>query len=78
VGFGIPVIMVLDGDFKRRRELYLKHAYDGIELDPEYRERTLENIYYLWDRPTHLETVVDKKSVIYTLGETGHTAAWKD
>ena len=75
--FGIPWVMVLDGDFKGRRELYLKQAYDGIELDQEYRERTMENIYYLWDRPIHLETMVDKKSVVYTLDEAGDTMAPK-
>lgn len=75
--FGIPVIMVWDGDFKGRRELYLKHAYDGIELDQEYRERTMENIYYLWDRPIHLETMVDEKPVIYTFDDAGHSMARK-
>jgi stage V sporulation protein R len=35
--------------------------YDGIELDREYREKTMEHIFYLWDRPIHMERVDEKK-----------------
>ena len=71
--FGTPLIMVEDGDYGRKRELYLKHAYDGIELDREYREKTMEHIFYLWDRPIHMETWVDEKKVIFTFDGSGHT-----
>jgi len=64
--FDIPAITVQDGDYKGKRELFLKHAYEGIELDPEYREKTMEHIFYLWDRPVHLETEVDGKKEIFT------------
>jgi stage V sporulation protein R len=71
--FGIPLILVEDGDFKGRRELYLKHAFDGIELDPEYRERTMAHIHYLWDRPIYLETVVQNEKVVFHFNGTKHT-----
>ena len=71
--FGLPLILVEDGDFKGRRELYLKHAFDGIELDQEYREKTMEYIYYLWDRPIHLESVVQDKKVIFKYDGMKHT-----
>ncbi len=71
--FGTPLIMVEDGDFKGKRELYLKHAYDGIELDQEYREKTMEHIFYLWNRPIHLESVVNEKKVVFTFDGTNHT-----
>jgi stage V sporulation protein R len=64
--FGIPVIRVEDGDYKGRRELYMKHAYDGIELDDEYRRKTMESIFYLWARPVHLETVLKGKRAVYS------------
>jgi stage V sporulation protein R len=64
--FDIPLIMVEDGDYKGKRELYLKHAYEGIELDRKYREKTMEHIFYLWDRPVHLETLVDGKLEVIT------------
>ena len=71
--FGTPLIMVVDGDYEGKRELYLRHAYDGIELDQEYREKTLEHIFYLWDRPVHLESVVDEKKIIFTFNGSDHT-----
>ncbi len=54
--FGIPHIVVDDGDYKGRRELYLKHCFEGLPLDREYREKTLEHVHYLWQRPVHLES----------------------
>ena len=57
--FGVPIIRVEDGDYKRRGELYLKHAFDGKPIDAEYAERVLHAIYHLWGRPVHLETILD-------------------
>jgi len=71
--FDIPLIMVEDGDYKGKREIYLKHAYEGIELDQGYREKTMEHIFYLWDRPVHLESVVDGKTVIFTFDGSSHS-----
>jgi len=73
--FGIPLIMVEDGDYKGKRELYLKHAYDGIELDAEYREKTMEQVFYLWDRPIHLDSVAKEEKVIFTFDGEKHTMA---
>jgi len=75
--FSIPLIFVEDGDFKGRRELYLRHAYDGIELDQEYRQKTMEHIYYLWARPVHLESVLQDRTVIFTFDGSQHTSAKK-
>ena len=71
--FDIPVIMVEDGDYKGKRELYLKHAFEGIELDKEYREKTVEHIFYLWDRPVHLESVLDNTNVIFSFDGKTHS-----
>ena len=57
--FGFPYIVVADGDYNRNRELYLKHQYEGAELDMTYARRVLEHVHALWGRPVHLETVVD-------------------
>jgi stage V sporulation protein R len=73
--FGIPLITVEDGDYKGKRELYLKHAYDGIELDSEYREKTMGHVFYLWDRPVHLESVVKEEKVVFTFDGNQHTMA---
>ncbi len=57
--FGNPVIMVEDADYRRNRELYLKHSFEGRPLDMPYAEKTLQYIYRLWGRPVHIETVMD-------------------
>jgi stage V sporulation protein R len=57
--FGFPYIVVADGDYNNNRELYLKHLYEGAELDTTYARRVLEHVHTLWGRPVHLETVVD-------------------
>jgi stage V sporulation protein R len=68
--FGFPYIVVADGDYNQNRELYLKHLYEGAELDERYARKTLEHIYKLWGRPVHLETVIDnEKSVLNFDGE---------
>jgi stage V sporulation protein R len=62
--FGFPYIVVADGDYNGNRELFLKHQYEGAELDPAYARKVLEYIYRLWGRPVHLETNADGEPVI--------------
>jgi stage V sporulation protein R len=71
--FGTPLILVEDGDYKGKRELYLKHAFEGVELDQEYREKTLEHVFYLWDRPVHLESVMDQEGVVLSFDGRSQT-----
>jgi stage V sporulation protein R len=62
--FGFPYLEVLDGDYNGNRELYLRHAFEGVELDSKYARKALEHVYMLWGRPVHLETVVDAERVV--------------
>ncbi len=66
VNGGFPYITVHDGDYLKNGELYLKHSYEGIELDLEYLEKVLPYIHQLWGRTVHLETIVDQKAVLFT------------
>lgn len=66
VNCGYPYIVVEDGDYGRRGELYLKHCYEGLELDIPYLEKTLQHVYLLWGRPVHLETVVEGKKTVFS------------
>lgn len=59
--FGQPVITVVDGNFKNRGELYLEHEESEVPLRLDYARATLENLGKLWNRPVHLETLVDGK-----------------
>ena len=61
--FGFPYIVVADGDYNGNRELYLKHQYEGAELDMSYARKVLEHVHALWGRPVHLETVIDDEPV---------------
>ncbi|MDT5061721.1 MAG: stage sporulation protein [Acidobacteriota bacterium] len=62
--FGFPYIEVADGDYNNNRELYLRHAYEGAELDGRYARKALEHVFTLWGRPVHLETVADDEPVV--------------
>ena len=57
---GNPVIQVTDGDFKHRGELLLEHVYDGQELDRTKAKDTLENLFKLWSRPVHIDTILQE------------------
>ncbi len=69
--FGQPYIVVEDGDYGGRRELYLNHHHDGRDLDLSYAERTLQYVYQIWGRPVHLESRQGEKRVILTCKEDG-------
>ncbi|MNP73403.1 hypothetical protein D3C76_1701090 [compost metagenome] len=58
--------MITDGNHTGNGELFLKHMYEGIELDLKYVERTLPFVYRLWGKTVHLETVVEDKAVLFT------------
>lgn len=63
---GFPVLYVQDGNHTNNGELYLKHSFEGIELDIKYLEKTLPYVQKLWGRTVHLETIIEEKSVLFT------------
>lgn len=56
VNFGMPYLTVENGCHDGSG-LYLKHHWEGVALDKEYREGTVAHIRYLWKKPIYLETV---------------------
>ncbi|SDK49219.1 SpoVR family protein [Sediminibacillus albus] len=66
VNGGFPYITVQNGDYLKNGELYLKHHYEGVELDLSYLEKTLPYIYQLWGRNVHMETVVEAKGALFS------------
>jgi stage V sporulation protein R len=64
--FGVPYLVVDNGDYRGNRELYIKHLYEGQELDMVYAEKTLQHVYTLWGRPVHLETIYEGKRILLT------------
>lgn len=71
--FGQPVIDVIDANYENRGELYLVHRYEGMDLDIPYAEGTLRNLYTLWSRPVHIETVTEEaERVLFSFGPDGN------
>jgi stage V sporulation protein R len=71
--FGRPWIVVLDGNYRNRGELLLRHDFNGIDLRLDHASDTLANIQFLWGRPVHLQTVVDNKPTLLSFDGTDHT-----
>jgi stage V sporulation protein R len=69
--FGQPYIVVEDGDYKGNGELFLRHCFEGQELDMNYAQRTLEQVFRLWGRPVSLATERESKATV--LRFDGHT-----
>ena len=55
--FEIPMIEIVDADFRGRGELLLEHRHDGVGLDPEYARGTLTEIAKLWAKPCTVRTI---------------------
>ncbi|SDW97985.1 stage V sporulation protein R [Marininema mesophilum] len=66
VNGGHPTIWVMNGDYLNNGELYLKHSFEGMELDVKYIEKTLPHVQVLWGRTVHIETEIEKKPVLFT------------
>jgi stage V sporulation protein R len=71
--FGFPYIEVVEGDFDGNRELYLRHRYEGAELDQKYARKVLEYVHRLWGRPVHIETKVEDETVVWNYDGEEHS-----
>lgn len=66
VNGGFPYLVVDNGNYANNGELYLKHAFEGVELDLKYVEKTLPFVQQLWGKTVHLETIVEEKHVLFS------------
>jgi stage V sporulation protein R len=69
---GRPVIQVCNGNYRNRGELYLQHKFNGPELKISHARDTLENLFRLWRRPVHVETVLDDIVTILSFDGSEH------
>ncbi|MGG0527035.1 SpoVR family protein [Bacillus pumilus] len=71
VNGGFPYLTVMDGDYLKNNELYIKHWYEGIELDLKYLEKVLPYLYQLWGRSVHIESILEGKEVMFSYDGKG-------
>lgn len=63
---GLPYIFAEDDNYRQQGELYLRHGYDGVELDVTHLAHALRHVHHIWRRPVHLETVKEGRRTLYT------------
>lgn len=66
VNGGFPYMTVENGDYLKNGELYVKHHFEGMELDIKYVEKTLPYVYALWGKTVHLESKVEDRQVLFS------------
>jgi stage V sporulation protein R len=71
--FGKPWIYVVDGNFRNRGELLLRHLFNGVELRLDHAADTLANIQFIWGRPVHLQTLIDGKPTMLSFDGSEHS-----
>src|SRR2546421_423858 len=71
--FGKPWIYVVDGNYRNRGELLLRHEHNGIDLKLDRAADTLQNIQYIWSRPVHLQTVVEDQPTMLSFDGSEHS-----
>ena len=63
----------MDGNYRNRGELLLRHEHNGVDLKMDEARDTLANLQYLWARPVHLETVSDGQPTLLSFDGSEHT-----
>ena len=67
----VPVIRVIDADFRGDRTLRLQHEHDGRDLELDHLERTLKHAHDLWGRPVLLDTRLKDEAVTFSHTDSG-------
>ena len=57
--FGQPMVDVIDGNFRNRGELLLRHTAGSQDLRVDWAMETLRGLYRVWNRPVHLFTLLE-------------------
>src|SRR5262249_55926504 len=71
--FGKPWICVVDGNYRNRGELLLRHDYNGVDLKLDRAADVLANLQSIWSRPVHLQTVVEGKPTLVSFDGSEHS-----
>jgi stage V sporulation protein R len=70
---GRPIISVVDGNYRNRGELLLRHEHNGVDLRLDWASDVLAHIQVIWNRPVHLHTISDSKPTMLSYDGSEHT-----
>lgn len=71
--FGQPMIKIENANFENRGELLLRHVHEGLDLQPNYMDATMQNLYKIWKRPVNLLTIMDNEVQLFRFDGQGFT-----
>lgn len=71
--FGQPIIKIEDANFENRGELLLQHVHEGLDLQPNYMDATIQNLFKLWRRPVNLVTMMDNEAQLFRYDGSEYT-----
>lgn len=63
----------MNGNHRNRGELLLKHLHGGMDLKVDTARDTLANLQFMWNRPVHLETLIDGKPSLMSFDGNDHS-----
>ena len=63
---GQPIIGIEDANYNNRGILLFGHKHEEVDLQPDYMEGTMKNIYSLWKRPVYLKTKMEEEGLIFS------------
>ena len=71
--FGQPIIKIENANFENRGELLLQHVHEGLDLQPNYMDATMRNLFTLWKKPINLITLMDNEPQLFRFDGTEYT-----
>lgn len=67
---GQPIMSIVDSNHNNRGELLMSHLFEGVEMQPDYMQDTMRNLFAIWTRPVAVATVMDGEPKIVTFDGT--------
>ncbi|MBX9677808.1 MAG: SpoVR family protein [Gemmataceae bacterium] len=64
--FGKPVIHVVDGNYRNRGEMLLRHEHSGVDLKLDHAKDVLGHLAAIWGRPVSIQTILDEQPSLMT------------
>ncbi len=71
--FGQPIIKIEDANFENRGELLLVHTHEGLDLQPNYMDQSMRNLFAIWKRPINLVTMMESEKAMFRFDGKNYT-----